>query len=489
MKKNIIKIRIIFWTILVIIVFALFWFAVVPIGRVSYLTDFCKSSEFIGVLTPTERLDGDSGCVQKIIGDPVYFSLRTPRTFDKATMEIKYRTSENYPGVIEIGNLVDNIVWRYDLGPIENEAINKLSLVWDAIQEEEIMLLQRDKKYNNIQDFLDEIEKEDSEINIDELLLYNYDLQKEYILKDYVSSEENNSIVIPLRGSYQFYTYIKDEDLKFDFSIIDLNQNRDKDSIEVLVFYEDQVIESVELEDDGNNKDDSVMSLERNLNLNSVNLPEGVYKIEIKANNDIITTNIETKQSKLSFMNKLWIYNNDDDIENIDLYTNSNHLQFNTASPESLQTVTVNDKDIAIEETYSQYAVNVLRASSTELSKIYLERDGIIVSGNGLFSFNEENYFNPVIKKFDSNVDINNENINFVLADYKIPDVEGEWRIVTQEFNLKDSYREFYKYGFIISVPGLDSEDDINDWVEIDKIIFNLEGRGLFEKLKEILGF
>jgi hypothetical protein len=385
-----------------------------------------------------------------------------------------------------MGNLVDSVVWRYDLRPVENKAIDKLSLVWDVIQEDEIILFQRNRKYNSIQEFLTEFEKEDSRINIDELLLYNYDLQKEYILKDYVSNKEFNSIDVSLRGSYQFYTYIKDEDLDFNFSIIDLNENRNEDGVEIIIFYENQVIESVELEDDGVVNDNGDISEERVVNLKSVNLPEGAYKIEVKANNDIVTTNIKTKQKKVSFLNKLWFYN--DEVENIDIFTDSDYLQFNTVNPEGLQKVLVDDKDIEIKETYNQYAVDVSGSTSTTLTKIYLEKDGIIVSGNGLFSFERDKFFNPVVKRFNSNVDINKENINYILADYDIPETVNGWKTATQEFVLKGSYREFYKYGYIVSVPGLDYEDGVDDYIEIEEIKFELEGRSLFEKMKEVLG-
>jgi hypothetical protein len=256
--------------------------------------------------------------------------------------------------------------------------------------------------------------------------------------------------------------------------------------VEIIIFYENQVIESVELEDDGVVNDNGDISEERVVNLKSVNLPEGAYKIEVKANNDIVTTNIKTKQKKVSFLNKLWFYN--DEVENIDIFTDSDYLQFNTVNPEGLQKVLVDDKDIEIKETYNQYAVDVSGSTSTTLTKIYLEKDGIIVSGNGLFSFERDKFFNPVVKRFNSNVDINKENINYILADYDIPETVNGWKTATQEFVLKGSYREFYKYGYIVSVPGLDYEDGVDDYIEIEEIKFELEGRSLFEKMKEVLG-
>lgn len=484
--NSIIKIRILFWTILAVIVLVLFYLAVVPFGKITYSTDFCNSSEFIGEITPEERLGDFDGCSQKIIGDPVYFSLRTPRTFDKAKLTIKYKTSEDYPGIIEIGNLVDKIVWRYDLKPIENEMINKLSLVWNKTQADGVVLLQKEKKYETIENFLNEFKKDDSEINNSEVLLYNYDLKPNFILGDYAPKEEFNYIKAPLRGSYQFYTYIKEEDLNFNFSFIDLNKNKDGDVVEIIIYYQDQILETKYLEDDGISEDNGRESNEREVDLNLANMPEGAYKVEVKANDDIITKNIKTKQAKISFINKIWLF--DQASENINIYTDSNYLQFNAVSPQGTQTIMVDGKDLNIEETYNQYAVDVWRASSTDLSEIILEKDGIIISGNGLFSFNRDSFFDPVLKRLDQKTDMTEGNIKYILANYKIPQKDGEWKIASQEFDLKKAYREFYKYGFIISVPELDSEDGIDDWIEVGEIEIELVGRSLWDKLKEFLG-
>ncbi|MBU4375493.1 hypothetical protein KKH38_03260, partial [Patescibacteria group bacterium] len=98
--------------------------AIVPSGKISYVRrDFGISppnyNYFISKLTPEDRvaltseakLPAGSLASWKITGDPVYFSLRTLRKFDKAKLTLKYK-NENALPIIEAGILADSVVWR-----------------------------------------------------------------------------------------------------------------------------------------------------------------------------------------------------------------------------------------------------------------------------------------------------------------------------------------------------------------------------------------
>jgi hypothetical protein len=75
------KIRI-FWVVaLIVAVFVLVWLAIIPFGKATYLTNFKGFNDFIGPLTPKDRVVVGDNKIPEIIGDPAYFSLRTSRTF------------------------------------------------------------------------------------------------------------------------------------------------------------------------------------------------------------------------------------------------------------------------------------------------------------------------------------------------------------------------------------------------------------------------
>ena len=490
--KKIIKLRIFLWLILASVVSWLLYMAVVPNGRINYTYDFTKDSYFIKKLTPEERVKPIVGGKQTIIGDPVYFTLCTPRRFNKAKLTLKYRHNKDtecpighsvsgYIPIIEAGVLVDKIIWRYDLQPIENRIIDELALVWNVIKDNGIMLLQREKIYNNINEFLNNLPARN------EIALYNYNLKQEFLLADYVRSSDGQVIDYDLRGPYQFYTYIKSEDLDFIFSFYDLNKNQDSDPINLHLYYNNQLIDSRHLDDDGITDDSGALADERSLELKLANLPEGVYKIELRVNDDIITKSITTKQQKMAFINKLWLAdggNND-----INLYTDSKLINAQTVNPNSLQTIKITSSALSaintinIDQTYKQFSATV----SSSATKLTLEKDDMILSGSGVFSFSQDSLINPNFKKVDFYLDIDNDGVNYILAKYDLPMEENDWKIAFAEFDLTKAYREDNKYSFLISVSGLRADDDMDDWIEVGEIGVELEGKSLWEKINNLV--
>ncbi len=489
-----IKLRIILWLILAGVVGWLLYRGVVPGGKIEYVYNFSRPDYFIGKLTPAERVEAIQDGTQKIIGDPVYFSLRTPRRFDQAKLTLKYRNEAetNFPvgnlvstGLIEAGVLVDKIIWRYDLKPIKNQMIDKLGLAWDKMEENGVMLLQREKKYNSIGEFLNNLPGRN------EIALYNYQFapgEAEFLLTDYAAGEEEKCLGHSLRGAYQFYTYIDNEELNFKFSFFDLNQNGDSDPIDLNLYYAGQLLDSRHLADDE--------SPARQLDFQAGNLPAGVYKIELRANDDIVTDEICTAQTKLALINKIWLWENGG--QEIDLVTDSRQLQAQTTNPASLQTLKIRtlsssrdyDQTLDVGATYKQFSLDL--AGNDNM--IILAAGDVILAGDGVFSFSLDSLMNPDFKKVTPNLDINQAGINYILAGYREPRSAGEWKIATAEFDLTNAYREDVRsglfdsgqYGFIISVPGLSAEDGVDDWLEVDEIKIELEGKSLGEKLKGI---
>jgi len=475
MKFTIFKLRIVLWSILVLIVAWLSYMAVVPSGRITYAQDFKGDNFFIQKLTPAERVEDAKNGSQKISGDPAYFSLRTPRRFDTAKVEIKYKNKSDWP-IVETGVLVDKILWRYDTKPIENRIIDQLAMVWDVVKKDNATLLQKQKKYNSIDEFLDNLPPRT------EMALYDYDLQKEYLLADYKPSKKDIEIIYALRGAYQFYTYIKDEKLNFNFILIDLNANKDSDPVDVNLYYQNGLIASKHLDDDGVVGEKNKASAERALSFTADNLPEGVYKLEIKTNDDIVTKKIKTSQNKLAFINSVRLAN--ENKENIIIYTDSSQVNVQTINPAKLQTVYIDGQKLELKETYKQF--DLVSVSSTT-KKIKLAKDDIMLSGDSSFSFAADELINPNFKKISAKTSINEQGINYILTGYQSPQQDGEWKKNNAVIDLSNAYREFNKYSFIIAIPGLKADDNIDDNIEIGEIKIELQGTSLWGKIKKMI--
>ncbi|MCK5320575.1 hypothetical protein KAJ61_04250 [Candidatus Parcubacteria bacterium] len=479
--NKIIKFRIILFLLLFASVCFFFYKAIIPSGKIIYTNNFEKENYFLGKLSPNERLaTGDKKIENIIIANPVYFNLYTPRTFDKAILKYRYKNTAKTP-LIETGVLVDKNAWRYDLQPVENRLIDQLSLVWNQIRDGDEMLLIRPEtlggeygiNYSGIKDFI----LNPPEFN--KIAAYNYNLSFNYILDDYQPSESITQDIPALRGAYQFFVYLKNEDLYLDFIFYDLNKNKDSDDFDIRLYFNDELIDFKRIEDDNNISDNGEVSKENNFQFKLANLPEGAYKIEVKANNDIITKIIKSRHKKMAFIHKIELFNAGK--EDIKLYTDSNSIQATTIFPESLQIIKVNENNFDINETYKQF--EILTDNYGASSEILLQKDGLILSGDGVFAFSQYSLINPKIKKADYNLDVNKAGIDYIIAKYKSPLKTGEWSVAEVEIDLAQAYRENNKSSFIISAPALKQE--YNKELYFDLIEIELSGRGLFDKIND----
>lgn len=170
MLKKIHYLRIFLWLILASFILFIIWQAIVPGGQAVYSFDFKKNSFFIGRLTPHERVSGIANGQQKIVGEPVYFNLWTPRPFSKLKLTIRYKN--NRTPLIEAGVLIDQKSNAYYRAPLHNETLNDLyrNKNWGVVQDGHIILLQKEETYASVQDFL---KKLPPALNV---AVYNYSL-------------------------------------------------------------------------------------------------------------------------------------------------------------------------------------------------------------------------------------------------------------------------------------------------------------------------
>jgi len=478
------KLRFFLYSFLVVVIVILAYFYVVPFGKITYSHNFSKNYHNLlggkGVfhkLGPAERLVDSN----KIIGDPVYFYLKTPRTFSKAKLKIKYslspelKNSSEYLN-IEAGVLVDKANWHYDLKPVFNSTLNQLQKndEFNIEIDNDLIFAQRKtaSQFSTKEDFLDKGDYK-------EALFYNYYPNYDFKIVDSffqngVTSTgyfhyDVKTTLSNLRGSHVFYTYIYDEDLKIDFSwgIKELLNNKtNSEIVDIFVYYQNEAIFS------------DKVSVEKNdikkYELNLPNLPEGAYKIEIKTSDNIITRKLQTDLNRLSFLNRVWL----DGLNNgFVLYSNKNNFRIKSVDSDCLGELKVGSENININKIYQQFDFSLQNPSSTNfknLNKIESDSCGLLIENNGLFSFSEIAFFNPLLNKLDS--DSNLADYNYILANYNEAEIE---------FDLSRAVRDKDGYRFLLSAPFLNSLDN-NRYVEIEEIEIELQGRTLWNKLSSI---
>ena len=474
------KLRFFLYSFLVVVIVILAYFYVVPFGKISYSQDFSKNyynllggKGFFHKLGPADRLLDKN----KIISDPVYFYLKTPRTFSKAKVKINYRLSPELEKLdeylnIDAGVLVDKENWHYDLKPIFNSALKKLeqSEDFNIVREGALSFAQRKtaKQFSSAKDFL-------AEENYKEALFYNYTPNYNFKIRDSffqngVSSTgyfhyDIKTVLQNLRGSHVFYTYIYDEDLKIDFSWVlkdILNDKSKSETVNVFVYYQNEAIFS------------DVVNVEKGETkrylLNLPNLPEGVYKIEIKTGDNVITKKLETDLNRITFLNRVWL----DGLNNgFALYSNKNNFRIKSVDSDCLGEVNVGSEKISIDKIYQQFNFTV-PVSKNNLNKLESNSCGLLIENNGLFSFSEIAFFNPLPDKLEADTNLND--YNYIIANYQEAEIE---------FDLSKAVRDKDGYRFLLSAPFLNSLDG-DRYIEITKIQVDLEGRTLFDKIKSI---
>jgi hypothetical protein len=483
-------IRIFLWGCLTVVTIILLWLKFVPTGEITYTRDFQGDNEFLSKLTPAERAEEEDGKA-KITGDPVYFTLRTPRPFREAELTFVYNDHGENASFMETGILMSESDWRYKTKSIQNRVIDRLSSVWNTIEEEGGILLQKEKRFNNIKEFRDNLPPPK------EFALYNYKLDQNYTLPYYEPSFESRKVNIPLRGGYEFFTYLKDEKMEFEFDFLDINRNRERDDLYLDLYYNDKLLRSKHIKGDGISSDSGEVNKLREEVINLEEMPEGVYKIEVRANDDIVTKSIKTKQKKLSFIHRIQLADpnilkaNKESRYPVSMHFSGSEINAKTVYPASLQTIQLGSDsggDLIIEDTYKQFSRHIsgnqTQATSTE---ILLEKGGIILSGDGNFAFSSGALLDPGYNrvKFPSDV---GEELNFILAGYTSPEGKNGWKEKTVKFNLDSAYSEredfprlFRKYKFIISSPGINKDRESE--IEIKKIQVKLKGESLWERL------
>mgnify|MGYP000630770639 CR=1 FL=1 len=190
-----VKIRIILWLMLVSVTGWFLYMGLVPFGKIKYSYDFDKANSFISSISPNTRVAEIEDGRQKIIADPVYFSLQTPRKLNKAKLGIYYRSDNTASPIIETGVMVDKTIWRYDLKPVQNKIIDELCSSWNKIEEDGLLFCQKDNVFANIDEFLA------SSTSANKIALYNYTFDRDFVLAGYATSFEERIIDIPLIGA------------------------------------------------------------------------------------------------------------------------------------------------------------------------------------------------------------------------------------------------------------------------------------------------
>jgi len=483
-KSYLFNIRVIFTLLILVIVVFLFYLKIIPDGEVVYRRTWprglASGQGFIGKFKPAERLVSNNN-ILKIIADPVYFSVFTPRGFDRVKMTIKYRErlSSSTP-IIELGLLRDRSMGAYDLQPLQNDLIDYWRFQWSRLVDDKaLLILQAEKNYTDVNNFWADLQGGHLRGCAGEatscLAFYNYSWPANYSFPDYL---ELKSLVIsqPLLGPHQFYVYFKAGAwrLTFDFNKEDRWLNN---SITVNLSAAGELVQSKSWSSANqiNNQENKT----RQLIISGQAERAGWYKGEVKIDSDIIISKITSSSHKFSFINRVWPTATATDLK---IFTDAPYLQISTLNPASLGEIKVAGENKIIDKTYQPFVFKI----NNGLSEIDLKKGDLLLENSGVFSFGSDSIINPGLKKVDRFFEPHDQT-KYIIANYQMPLAEKGIKTVSAEFSLQGVSRDQGRYDFLISIPGLDGRASSSQYLEIQEIKADFSGKNLFTKLKEWL--
>ncbi|MFH0818670.1 MAG: hypothetical protein V1898_01615 [Patescibacteria group bacterium] len=498
MKMKIEKITKIWSIFLFVAIVALFLFLLnnyfVFNGKLTISYDFCSPATLITEFTPTGRALAieknlkTGECYQRIVGEPVYFTSYVPRSFDTAEVAINYQNPSQ--SILELG-VQKSIDWNFELKPLENKFIDNST--WDRINTDNIIFLQKQKKYNSYQEFLDNVPTDKK------IATYNYSLPYKFVIDDYEPSDKQLEINTALRGRHEFYTYLgKGEDLDFTFYWQDINWALSADNFIVRIYKDDTEIQTEVEPGDGNTDISGTASLVKEKQIKLTNLSGGLFRIVVDVSNDVFIRKIITKQHLLVVKNRIFLADSEAHKNSISdltldpttLYTNSDILLARTDHSESLQSISINNDKLELIRTGEDFKwsddnnLGSIKIINAVLNDVYIQ-------GFGYYSFTPESFFDPDYGIDILRTDMNMDNYDYLIAkDYSAPTAVRSWNAATQSFVLDTVPGDRKTLNFILSAPGI---TDINSQIIVKNIEIKfkkdpLNLKNLWPRLKFKLG-
>ena len=478
------KMRFTLGVITLILVLVFLYLKIVPDGSITYSRTWprglASGKGFIYDFKPAERIGAANYSALRLVADPVYFSLYAPRAFNSAKITIKYRDKlATTTPIIEVGVLRDKLTGQYELKPIQNDIVDRYRFSLPRLEDSDRrLILQTEKYYDNPADF----EKDLQAGNLKAcpggpascVAAYNYPLNFDFRLPDY-SAISPTVINQPLRGAHQFYVYFKAGFWRLAFDFVDLNLDKDQDPITVNIYSGARVIATETLADN-NPTPDNGRSEAKKIILSGQPVA-GLYRVEIKASDDIVMSKLNSSSDKISFINKIWPVSG---TGSLILFTDASYIGVATVNPASLDEISFGGKKFNLDKTYKQFSF----LGNSGVNKIILKKDNLVLENSGVFALTADSLINPGVKKVDRYFSLT-EPIKYIIAAYERPLEDNGLKTASANLDLKGAVNENNKYTFLISIPGLDGAAGAADYLEIKKIKIKLTGKTIFEKIGE----
>lgn len=423
-----------------------------PNGERAVRYEMGERSPFVFSPLPSERVsdvvESDAGAYVTMVDEPVYISVEPPGS-DYESVRVELAFDPHDQPIVELGGLVDIQAYAFDFRPMANGILERLD--WPRVAESQdgmqTVLFAREEVNAAIDDFL-AFPPERSAI-----ATYRASLTTPYRMEDYMPLGSTRHVDVSLRGSHEFLTYVKDEDVALSVAYSDVNRTYGADEGAVRIWRHDGTLMAEKvLTDDGNISEDQ-LSARSTIMLSGEDWDEGVYRVELSGTSDIIWRSIDTSLRYVTFKNRLYIadevgYRSSERATSF--VTNARRLTLETFHAESPDEVTIGEQTVAISQTHTKVTADV---GDGELLSGVTPAGDIKMTTEGKFALSADMFFDPDPVGLTPFTDL--DQVSYVYATMAVPSAEGGWRTADATFDLSSLVVENGAYKFAISTPGL----------------------------------
>ena len=434
--------------------------------RVSY--DFADKATVVSEFTPTGRsLDREQnlengGAYQRIVAEPVYFTVDLPSAYPTATVELEYQNPSQPTVELGLQTRLESEQPVYDFKTIQNKFVEQST--WDRLEEDGVVLLQADQTYDSVAAFKANPPKKA------QVGTWRAGLELPFTFAQYQEGPEVSEWNYPLRGGHEFYTYVKDVPLEFTITYEDANLSAGPDPVQVEVIRLGAVIHEELVADDGTEGVTSSSTGPQQVQVNLPDLEEGVYAVRVQAGEDIFLTGVTTPLDKLVVKHNVHLAGSPEyhnalpqlSTERSTLYTESDVVSATAKHSPGVSTITLNGEPLYIHTVDRLYRWQTPR--SRQFTEVIVPTNDVLLQADHYFSASEDSWFDPQFgfRELTSSTDASV--LDYIIAkSYTEPGSQRNWVLTSTEFDLTQVAAEDpTQLQFIVSAPGLaDASRDI----------------------------
>lgn len=414
------------------LIFVLIKWDVVLSGKFDVKHRFNEPKALFSELVPHDRVQTGPASVL-VEREPVYATLRYPRPFKDLALTVEFKNPSNL--LIEAGPQVSGVE-AYRLEALDHPQLDKVFAqpeVWTASEQSASAGGKISRLYQRRSDYVFRtVEQFFKDLPNQQNVGYYGSTWPVFYTPSIPARASRSVIAVPLRGSHEFWLAAGQGAFDLSAHVQDINHSAGADAVALSLYDQaGELIAQEILADDGDTTENGPTSSTSTLTLMET-LPAGVYRLAIETSNDVFIQKIETSAPYIVAKQRVAIAGGPEYeaefgqpvAQALRLYTSAREWTAMTPHRSSTQNIHVGLEALGVDEPLKDYTYQLSKARTFLLNKGYeLELSGgnVVLTGRGVFAFDQKQYFSPFPWYVDHNVDIDALQLQYIFTDYEAP--------------------------------------------------------------------